>query len=146
MVENNPVARARTLLCEIVDSEAVIFDRTSQKAYRLNHPATIVWSHCDGNTSVEDLAGILERELQLTASAQPLVEVALQKLESMGLLEGPSGVTRRQVGRKIAIAAALIPVVAALTVPTPARAASGFSPNHNETFLVGQVELASAEA
>jgi len=110
---------------ETVGDETVVFDRTSQKAYRLNRPATIMWRHCDGKTSVEDLAGILKRELSLNEPAQPLAEMALQKLESMGLLEGPSGVTRREMNLKIAAAAAMIPIVAAITVPTPAKASSG---------------------
>lgn len=119
-----PLARKQGLLRETVGEETVVFDRSSQKAYRLNRPAAIVWRHADGKTSVNELAGILERELELTQPAQQLVELALQKVESLGLLEGPSGVTRRRAGRKIAMAAALIPVVATLTVPRPARAAS----------------------
>jgi endosialidase-like protein/coenzyme PQQ synthesis protein D (PqqD) len=136
MSQFTPLARTHGLLCEIVGDETVVFDRKSQKAYRLNPSATIIWRHCDGKTSVEELARILERELKLTEPAEPLVEMALQKIESLGLLEGASGVTRRQMGRKIAVAAALIPAVAALTVPTPARAASGctyiFSPPSEE--------------
>jgi hypothetical protein len=125
MPDYKPVARQQGLLCEVIGDETVVFDRKSQKAYRLNPSATIVWRHCDGKTSVEELARILQRELKLTEPAEPLVEMALQKIESLGLLEGPSGVTRRQMGRKIAVAAALIPAVAAITVPTPARASSG---------------------
>jgi len=127
MKESTPLARKNGLLLETVGEETVVFDRTSQKAYRLNRPSTIVWRHCDGKTSVAGLAGTLERELQLTEPAEPLVEIALQKLESMGLLEGPSGVTCREMSRKIAAAAALIPIVAAITVPTPAKASSGGS-------------------
>jgi len=125
MPENLPPSRKQGLLSEVVGEEAVVFDRKSQKAYRLNPSASIVWRHCDGKTSVEELARILERELKLTQPADSLVEMALQKIESLGLLETTSGVTRRQMGRKIAVAAALIPAVAALTVPTPASAASG---------------------
>jgi hypothetical protein len=124
MAPKDPLARTRGLLCEAVGEEAVIFDRDSKKAFRLNRTATIVWRHCDGKTSVEDLAGILQRELQLTEAAEPLVEMALQQVESMGLLEAPSGVTRRQAGKAIAAAAGLVPFVTAIALPTPARAAS----------------------
>jgi hypothetical protein len=119
-----PLARKQGLLRETVGEETVVFDRNSQKAYRLNRPATIVWRHADGKTSINELAGILERELELTQPAQELVEIALQKVESMGLLEGPLGITRRRVGRKIAVAAGIVPIVTTLTVPGPARAAS----------------------
>jgi hypothetical protein len=122
--EGFPLARKQGLLRETVGEETVVFDRSSQKAYRLNRPAAIVWRNADGRTSVDELARILQRELELTQPAQQVVEIALQKVESLGLLEGPSGVTRRSAGRKIAIAAALIPVVATLAVPRPARAAS----------------------
>jgi hypothetical protein len=123
--EGFPLARKQGLLRETVGEETVVFDRSSQKAYRLNRPAAIVWRHADGKTSISELADILERELELTQPAEQLVEIALQKVESLGLLEGPSGISRRNAGRKIAIAAALIPVVATLAVPPPARAGSG---------------------
>jgi hypothetical protein len=120
-----PRARTAGLLVEKVGEETVVFDRSSKKALRLNRSAALVWGRCDGNTSIEDLAGIVQRELNLNESAEPLVEMALQQLGSMKLLEGHSGITRRRMGSALAAAAALIPVVVAITVPTPAMAASG---------------------
>jgi len=123
-----PVAGTVGLLVGTAGEETVVFDRDFKKAFRLNRPAAIVWNHCDGNTSIEDLAGIVQRELRLSESTEPLVEIALRQLEALKLLEGAPGITRRRMGRKMAAAAALIPVVAAITVPTPAKAASGSSP------------------
>lgn len=125
LTNDRPLARTVGLLVETVGEETVVFDRNSKKAFRLNRSAAIVWSRCDGKTSIEDLAGIVQRELGLSESAEPLVEIALQQLDSLDLLEGPPVITRRRMGRKIAAAAALIPVVAAITVPTPAKAQSG---------------------
>jgi len=122
---NRPAARKNGLLSETVGEETVVFDRSSQRAYRLNRSAAMVWRHCDGKNSVQDLAEIVQRELQMREPATRVVEIALQKLASLKLLEGPSVVTRRAVGRKIALAAALIPAIAAITVPTPAKAQSG---------------------
>jgi hypothetical protein len=121
---NCPAARKIGLLSETVGEETVVFDRSSQRAYRLNRSAAIVWRHCDGKNSVEDLAAIVRRELQMNEPAERVVEIALQKLASMKLLDGPPVVTRRAVGRKIALAAALIPAIAAIAVPTPAKASS----------------------
>jgi Coenzyme PQQ synthesis protein D (PqqD) len=128
MTPQNPVARKQALLCEVVGEETVVFDRNSKKAYRLNRSASMVWRNCDGNTSIDAIAGILKSELQIGQSAEDLVVVALQRLEALGLLAEPSGVTRRDAGRKLAVAAGLIPLVAALSVPTPAKASSSAPP------------------
>jgi hypothetical protein len=126
---NEPLARSRGLLLETVGEETVVFDRDSKKAYRLNRSAAIVWRHCDGKTSEQGLAGILATELKLTEPAQPIVTMALQRLEALGLMESTApidnpSVTRRHVGRKVAVAAALIPLVAVIALPTPAKASS----------------------
>ncbi len=127
MPQNCPIARKNGLLSETVGEETIVFDRDAQKAYRLNHSAAIVWHHCDGSNTIEALARIVQSELGLSAPGEPLVEIALQKLDSLKLLEGTPVETRRAVGRKIALAAALIPAIAAMAIPTPAKAGSGSS-------------------
>ncbi len=124
MEDQFPLARTRGLLCETIDGETVVLDRHSQKACRLNRPAAIVWRHCDGKTAIGDLTAIVQSELGLAESADAVVELALQKLEALGLLETGAEITRRGAARKLALAAAAIPLVTAIAVPTPARAQS----------------------
>lgn len=119
-----PLARTRGLLCETVDGEIVVLDRHSQKACRLNRPAAIVWLHCDGRTAAGDLAAIVQSELGLAGGAEAVVELALEKLEALGLLATGADITRRGAARRLALAAAAIPLVTAISVPTPARAQS----------------------
>jgi hypothetical protein len=118
------LSRKTGVLTEILDGEAVVLDVETQKAYHLNRPATILWQQCDGSRNIDELAAILKRELDLNVDVVPLAELGVQKLESLGLMQGASGITRRSAARKLGLAAALIPVISAMTIPAPARAGS----------------------
>jgi hypothetical protein len=126
-----PEARQDRLLIEEVLDEVVVYDQDRNRAHRLNRTAALVWRHCDGRTSVEELAALLRKALDLPAEER-LVWVALDQLGKAHLLRDPvlrpaeqAGVSRREAIRRLGLGAAgalLVPVVTSISAPTPAMA------------------------
>lgn len=124
-----------------VTTEAVgdglgVFDPARNKTYLLNATSALVWQHCDGNTSPNELAAVLVRKFNVTGTqAEQLLQAALDELANFDLLEveaqappavAQSGLTRRQMLARFAaagISAALLPLVA----PVVAKAQGGNS-------------------
>jgi hypothetical protein len=71
-----------------IDHELVILDRQNGSIHQLNQTAGIVWVHCDGRTSVQEIAmritDLFEVDL---SSAIGDVEKAIHQLNDIGLLE-----------------------------------------------------------
>jgi hypothetical protein len=114
-----------------VESETLIYDESSHKAWCLNRSSACIWRLCDGRTSVEQIAAKASIELGSPVNDE-LVLLTLTELREQALLEAdsfhhaPGGLTRREViGRAGMAAVALLPVIAALAVPPAASALSG---------------------
>ncbi len=118
-------SRRDDLLWEAVAEEVVVWDKVQNRAHRLNKSASIIWRHANGSNSLQDLAGIVSRELGHLESPSAIVEEAVDRLNTLGLLnagkEHPG--SRRELFRRAAMIAAA-PLIASIAVPTPARAAS----------------------
>ena len=74
-----------------VDGRVYLFVPDSEAFLALNETATIVWRHCDGTMTPDDLVA----ELVSTyggdrAEVQEVVRTALQLLTSVGLLPPPA--------------------------------------------------------
>jgi hypothetical protein len=130
-----PTLRPRSISCHRfivrqVDAETLLYDQNTHRAWCLNPASASVWRLCDGNHSVPEIAEKAGRELA-TPLTEDLVLLALAELREKGLLDEssapplPDGISRRaMIGRAGLAAAALLPVVAAITAP-PALALSG---------------------
>jgi len=122
-----PKARRDKLTVRQLPDETLVYDHVAAKAHCLNQTASLVWKHCDGQTTIAELAVMLQRELGVTAN-EALVHLALEKLARRRLLETIPGEpaalrqSRRQLLRKLALAA--LPVIMTMTAPTAAQAAS----------------------
>jgi len=102
----------------------VVYDEKRHRAHSLNPTATLIWSHCDGETSVPEMAALLPQKLNLPADEE-IVWLALDHLEKAHLLAGPlarsqnrEAVSRRAMMRKLGLAAgmpAVLPLVTSLT-------------------------------
>jgi Coenzyme PQQ synthesis protein D (PqqD). len=123
----NPKARTERLIIEELDGETLVYDLDRDKAHNLNRVAAAVWRQCDGTTSVPQIAK------QIAGSEKPspdLVWFALRRLERAHLLATPLGarhdgaLTRRQLMKRVGLAAAMIPVVSTILAPTAQAAAS----------------------
>jgi hypothetical protein len=109
--------------------ELLVYDLDRHRAHCLNRTAALVFRHCDGETSVKQLATILRRELDVPAD-EKWVGLALETLRKAHLLADvpkPAGngarYSRRELLRRAGLAsAAALPVVVSLLAPTPAAA------------------------
>jgi hypothetical protein len=111
--------------------ETLVYDRLRHKAHCLNATASLVWRHCDGQTSIVDLARIVTGETGSSATIE-VVTLALEQLANRHLLdEAPAPLqsaerlSRRDALKKLAVTAVVLPLV--LTV-TPRLAAQTLSP------------------
>jgi hypothetical protein len=125
-----PRARSVKLVVEPLDGETLVYDLRRHRAHCLNRTASLVWSGCDGRTSVAAMGARLERELAVS-DGETLVWTALDQLARARLLEHPPALpparSRRDLLRALglgAAASALLPVVESIVSPLAAQAAS----------------------
>jgi hypothetical protein len=125
-----PRARTDNLTIRVLPEETLVYDQERHKAHCLNTPASLVWRHCDGKTSVPDLARILGREMGIIEPDE-VVGLALEQLGRRRLLEempqplpAADRIGRREVLKKLAIAAITLPLVMTVTTRTAAQTIS----------------------
>lgn len=126
-----PLARKDKLVVRELADEVLVYDLTRNKAFCLNRLAGAVWKQSDGQNSALQIAENLSEEFGATIE-EKAVWSAVDQLGRDHLLEycipmptSISGVTRRQQLKSLGRAAAIAgPVVAALSVPRAAAAAT----------------------
>jgi hypothetical protein len=131
--ENHQPALARNdeLVVRELPDEVLVYDLRRHKAHCLNQTAAFVWNHCDGQTTVGEIAKLMEEEWG-TPVGEEVVWFTLDKLGKADLLQqrvtvpqAHAGVTRRSAVRQMGIGALMaVPVVMSIVSPTPAAAAS----------------------
>src|SRR5258707_12077357 len=87
-----PKARRNQLVRKELGGEMLVYDRNSDEAHCLNETAALVWAHCDGRTTVAEMAQLLEDELK-TPVADEVVWFALEQLRKSRLLQEPWAAT-----------------------------------------------------
>ena len=125
-----PIARQTGLIIEELPDEVLVYDSEHDSAMCLNHTAATVWKHCDGQTTPGRMARLIEEELQISGGDE-VVSLALERLEKSHLLAAKPpvflpGISRRELVRRVGIAAALVPVITLILVPTARAQASCF--------------------
>jgi hypothetical protein len=134
VIGDRPLARTDDVLTEEVDGEVLVYDTTREILCRLNSSAALVWRTCNGERTIEEITAIVTERLGDFAD-EDLVLVALDNLVAHDLLlsgyepraAAESRLSRRRfIGRVgvVGAAAAAIPVVHTMVVPTPAAAQS----------------------
>lgn len=127
-----PKARHDDILVQEVGTELVIYDRKRHVAHSVSQPAAFVWQHCDGQTTIGDLATLLEEELHRPVDEE-FIWLILDQLENNSLLresmKQPGNgrrISRRQATQKLGEGALIlvVPLVMSLIVPTPTMALS----------------------
>lgn len=126
-----PRARTTGLVVRELDDELLIYDLRTDRAHCLNHTARLVWKHCTGEVTVAQMTLLLERELAAPV-AEDVVWQALFQLGNDDLLEeqvsrpvSAAGVSRRDMLLRVGAGAAVaLPMIASITAPTAAYAAS----------------------
>jgi hypothetical protein len=136
--------RKRTTVATAAGGDELhVFDHQQQQAYALNTTSALVWQHCDGQTTPEQLMELLQQNFNVPrAQAEQLTWLALDELGKANLLEAEvarprplsSKLTRRQMLTTFAtagVAFALVPMVA----PVTAQAAEALPTTNNEEPL-----------
>ena len=128
MISKGPRARTSRLVTREIGDELLVYDLDRHKAYCLNRVAMQVLRHCDGRTAIQEMARHVGDALGLPVSEEA-IHLGLARLEKAHLLEVEKPLptvdtSRRELLRRLAGAAAVVPLVTALNVPTPAHAAS----------------------
>ena len=124
-----PIARKSGLVVQEVPDEVLVYDLESNKAHCLNQSAAMIWKSCDGNTSVSDIAKLVENQAGGKVT-EDFVWLAIDQLSENNLLEKEissafEGSSRREVIKKIGLASMIaIPVIASLVAPQSAMAAA----------------------
>jgi coenzyme PQQ synthesis protein D (PqqD) len=130
MDQTSPKARREGLIVEELHEETLVYDTERDGARCLNRTAALIWKHCDGETTVAELAHLLEAEWA-SPVAEGIVWLTLEQLEQYHLLQEPMvqrkermRPTRRELLR-LGIATTMLPLVTSIMVPTAAMAQSG---------------------
>ena len=70
------------------DTEHLVLDRRNGQLHRLNATAAMVWSACDGEHSIEEIAALLRASFEdAPEHLEADVAQALHQLRTKGLLE-----------------------------------------------------------
>ena len=136
-----PAARSEGIICKQIDGELLIYDLDRNKAHCLNSTAAFVWQHCDGQTSLTELARAVSTALQ-TPYGEAVIEMALTQLGRDHLLcETPEEVvadlSRRALVRRLGLGAVLLPLITTITAPTALAATSTCVPSGGACTDVG---------
>jgi hypothetical protein len=126
-----PAARRSGIVVQEADGEILIYDLKSHRAHCLNPTAALVWKHCDGKRTVEQLAQELCSKTGESLSTDA-VWLAVDQLEKSRLLQEPVNrrpderrLSRRQLMLRIGIsAAATLPFIKTIDAPAALQAAS----------------------
>src|SRR5437879_10417193 len=110
--QHRPVPRARNegLVVQELPDELLVYDLERHRSHCLNRTAALVWRHCDGKTTVTEIANLLQRELSVPADEEA-VWLALDRLDRAHLLRerltlpaSAARTSRRALVRKLAMA------------------------------------------
>jgi hypothetical protein len=122
--------RTAELTTEKIAEETIVYDERTHQAHCLNRAAGFIWTHCDGRTSLEEIADRMPAALGLPPDTA-IVQMAVTDLAKAGLLEEAPETrrdsSRRQMIRRLAYAgcaASALPAISSILAPTPAMARS----------------------
>ena len=126
-----PEARKEGLVVQELSGEVLVYDRERNKAHCLNSTAARVWEYCDGKTSVAQIARAIEGEINAPVD-EDVIWLGVEQLSKIHLLqehaklpEHKSGLSRREVMKRIGLAAAVaLPVVTSIVAPRAVQAAT----------------------
>jgi hypothetical protein len=128
-----PLARSKELVVQLLDEETLVYDQKNHQAHCLGKLASLVWRHCDGQTSVQAVADRDQQQCSIPADSE-VVQLALQELREADLLREPpqareSGrrCSRRQLAARLGGGAAaflLAPLITSLTTRSALAQAS----------------------
>jgi len=124
-----PRAREEGLIVERLGDELLVYDEATHRSHCLNRAAALIWENCDGRSTVGEIARRVGDALN-TEAAEAVVRLALEDFGRKGLLSekpprhAPGRISRRELVRRLSVAAVLLPVITTITAPTAYAAVS----------------------
>jgi hypothetical protein len=129
-----PKARHEQLIVKELPDELLIYDLKHDQAHCLNETAALVWKNCDGRKTVDQLRELMEDNAG-SPVPEEMVWLALDQLGTFRLLDEAAlkpaqfaGMTRRDLVRRVGMAAIALPVILSIVSPTAQAQASGIAP------------------
>ena len=127
----SPKTRSTRIFVQELPSELVVYDVERNEVHCLNGTAARVWTLCDGERTVAEIAQQLGTDLEPQA-AETLVWIALDQFAEKHLLEEasppapyrPADMTRRQMVLRVGLIVGLLPMVDSIIAPPAALAQS----------------------
>ena len=141
-----PVARRERLLIEELPDEVLVYDLDRKKAHCLNRTAALIWTHCDGKTSVKEMGALLQEQSEAIVEDE-VVWFGLDQLRKAHLIDrslvrpaGKEQVSRRDLVKRIGLAVS-IPTIISVLAPKASAALScahvGCSPCNPPCVCIG---------
>ncbi len=129
MNNSYPQARTADLVISELPDEVLVYDLKTHQAHCLNQMAGLVWRHCDGKSSIDEIVRRIEVQ-EKTLLEENAVWAALEQLSQNNLLietvKRPADVpafSRRRAMRRIGLGAVLaVPLVMSVSAPLAAQA------------------------
>jgi hypothetical protein len=112
-----PRARRSGTRVREVGGQLAVFDEETDRLHILNPAAAVVWQHCDGQFSTDDLALIVAGATS-SIPDEDLVRAALDELEEAGLLEPRTDAAVERMSRQRMLKGAAAGVAAGAALPT----------------------------
>jgi hypothetical protein len=132
------LARQEDLVVQNLPDEVMVYDLKRHKAHCLNKTAAFVWQHCDGQTTVTEIASLLRKESGSPADEE-VIWYALDKLGEADLLAEKlippvkDGLSRRRMIRRLGTLL-VVPAVISIVAPTAVQA---------QTIIVAPFKIAN---
>lgn len=126
MSDSLPKARNENIVVQKLENEVFIYDLKKNQAFCLNNKLSIIWNHCNGVSSFEDVMRDFSINHNLKID-KDYIWFALQKLSEKELLQTDfcaARISRRDVIFKYGLASVTLPVIASLIAPTAVSAQS----------------------
>jgi hypothetical protein len=126
-----PHARKDGLVVQELAEELLVYDLERHKAHCLNRTAAWIWKHCDGRTTVAEIARLLQAELKGPVDEE-MIWFAVDQLGRDHLLReripratDTVGMSRRELVKQLGVAAIVaLPLVTSIIAPTASQAVS----------------------
>jgi len=118
-------------LVQELESELLIYDLQTSKAFCLNETSAMVYQLCDGTKTIVEISDLMSRKLK-TIVSEDFVRLALNELKKDNLLENSdelkdffAGMSRREMVKKVGFASVIaLPIISSVIAPSAAMTQS----------------------
>jgi hypothetical protein len=116
-----PLARSSGIVVSQLDGELLVYDLDDHRSFCVNPAAASILELCDGNRSIQTIARELSLDVDLVVFGLDHLGEARLLVKALPEAVTSSGLTRRQLVKRVGIAAALaVPAITVFAVPATA--------------------------